>query len=61
MGNYEEIKHECGHHKSRSNLYDKAKNAILFNGSSRDCLGITVGVRKGCLFSIVLFNRENHL
>ena len=55
MGNYEEIKYECQHHK---NLYDnvKAQSTVLYNGSTGDCFRTTVEVRKGCLFSTIPFN-----
>ena len=56
IGNYEEIKHGCQNHKSRKNLHDNARSAVLFNGNSGDCLGTTVGVRKGRLFSTILFS-----
>ena len=37
-------------------LYDKATNAVLFNGSIGDWFRTTVGVRQGCLLSSTLFN-----
>ena len=33
------------------NLYDKAKSAVLFNGSTGKCFRTTVGVQQGCLLS----------
>ena len=38
------------------NLYDKAQNAVLFNGSTGEWFRTTVGVRQGCLLSPTLFN-----
>ena len=38
------------------NLYDKAKSAVLFNGSTGEWFRTTVGVRQGCLLSPTLFN-----
>ena len=38
------------------NLYNKATNAILFNGSIGDWFRTTVGVQQGCLLSPTLFN-----
>ena len=38
------------------NLYDKAQNAVLFNGSIGEWFRTTVGVRQGCLLSPTLFN-----
>ena len=38
------------------NLYNKATSAVLFKGSIGDWFGTTVGVRKGCLLSPILFN-----
>ena len=38
------------------NLYDKAQNAVLFNGSTGERFKTTVGVRQGCLLSPTLFN-----
>ena len=38
------------------NLYDKAKSAVLFNGSTGQWFRATVGVRHGCLLSLTLFN-----
>ena len=38
------------------NLYNKATNAVLFNGSIGDWFRTTVGVRQGCLLSPTLFN-----
>ena len=38
------------------NLYDKAKSAVLFNGSTGEWFRTTVGVRQGCLLSPILFN-----
>ena len=38
------------------NLYDKAQNAVLFNGSTGEWFGTTVAVRQGCLLSTTLFN-----
>ena len=38
------------------NLYDKAKSAVLFNGSTGEWFRTTVGVPQGCLFSPTLFN-----
>ena len=52
MDNYEEIQHQCQH----QNLYDKAQNAVLFNGSTEEWFRTTVGVRQGCLLSPTLFN-----
>ena len=37
-------------------VYDKATNAVLFNGNVRDWFRTTVGVRQGCLLSPTLFN-----
>ena len=37
-------------------LYDKATNAVLFNGSIGDWFRTTVGVQQGCLLSPTLFN-----
>ena len=37
-------------------LYNKATNAVLFNGSIGDWFRTTVGVRQGCLLSPTLFN-----
>ena len=36
------------------NLYDKAQNAVLFNGSTGEWFRTTVGVRQGCLLSPTL-------
>ena len=38
------------------NLYDKAKSAVLFNGSTGEWFRTTVRVRQGCLLSPTLFN-----
>ena len=38
------------------NLYDKAKSAVLFNGSTGEWFRTTVGVLQGCLLSPTLFN-----
>ena len=38
------------------NLYDKAKSAALFNGSTGDWFRTTVRIRQGCLFSPTFFN-----
>ena len=38
------------------NLYDKAQNAVLFNGSAGEWFRNIVGVRQGCLLSPTLFN-----
>ena len=38
------------------NLYDKAQNVFLFNGSTGEWFRTTVGVRQGCLLSTTLFN-----
>ena len=38
------------------NLYNKATNTVLFNGSIGDWFRTTVGVRQGCLLSPTLFN-----
>ena len=38
------------------NLYDKAQNAVLFNGSTVERFKTIVGVRQGCLLSPTLFN-----
>ena len=38
------------------NLYDKAKSAVLFNGSRGEWFRTAVGVRQGCLLSPTLFN-----
>ena len=38
------------------NLYDKAKSAVLFSGSTGEWFRTTVGVRQGCLLSPTLFN-----
>ena len=38
------------------NLYNRAKSAVLFNGSTGDRFRTTVGVRQGCLLSSTLFN-----
>ena len=38
------------------NFYNKATNAVLFNGSIGDWFRTTVGVRQGCLLSPTLFN-----
>ena len=38
------------------NLYDKAINAVCFNGSTGDRFRTTVGVRQGCLLSPTLLN-----
>ena len=38
------------------NLYDKARSAVLFNGSTEEWFRTTVGVRQGCLLSPTLFN-----
>ena len=38
------------------NLYDKATNAVCFNGSTGGWFRTTVGVRQGCLLSLTLFN-----
>ena len=38
------------------NLYNKATNTVLFNGSIGDWFRTTVGVRQGCLLSSTLFN-----
>ena len=37
-------------------LYDKAHNAVLFNGSLGDWFRTSVGVRQGCLRSPTVFN-----
>ena len=37
------------------NLYDKATNAVCFNGSTGDWFRTIVGVRQGCLLSPTLF------
>ena len=36
--------------------YNKATNAVLFNGSIGDWFRTTVGVQQGCLLSPTLFN-----
>ena len=56
MGNYEEIQHQCQHHTTIENLYDKSQNAVLFNGSTGEWFRTTVRVRQGCLLSPTLFN-----
>ena len=38
------------------NLYDKAQGAVLFNGSTGEWFRTTIGIRKGCLLSLTLFN-----
>ena len=38
------------------NLYDKAQNAVLFNGSTGEWFRTTVGVRKWCLLSPTFLN-----
>ena len=38
------------------NLYDKAQNAVLFNGSTGEWFRTTAGVQQGCLLSPTLFN-----
>ena len=38
------------------NLYSKATNAVLFDGSIGDWFRTTVGVRQGCLLSPTLLN-----
>ena len=38
------------------NLYDKDKNAVLFNGSTGEWFTTTVGVRQECLLSPTFFN-----
>ena len=38
------------------NLYNKAKRAVLFNGSTGDWFRTTVGVQHGCLLSPTFFN-----
>ena len=38
------------------NLYDKAQNVFLFNGSTGEWFRTTAGVRHGCLLSTTLFN-----
>ena len=38
------------------NLYDKAKSAVLFNGSTREWFRTTVEVQQRCLLSPILFN-----
>ena len=38
------------------NLYDNARSAVLFNGSTGEWFRSTVGVRQGCLLSPTLFN-----
>ena len=38
------------------NVYNKAINAVLFNGSREDWFRTIVGVRQGCLLSPTLFN-----
>ena len=53
---YEEIQHQCQHHTSIENLYDKAQSAVLFNCSTGEWFRTTVGVRLGCLLSPTLFN-----
>ena len=35
--------------------YNKAKSAVLFNGSTADWFRATVGVHQGCLFSPNLY------
>ena len=42
--------------QATENLYDKAKSAVLFNGSTGEWFRTTVGVRQGCLLSPTLFN-----
>ena len=37
-------------------LYEKATNAVFFNGSIGDWFRTTVGVRQGCLLLTTLFN-----
>ena len=37
------------------NLYDKAQSAVLFNGSTGEWFGTTVGVRQGCQLTPALF------
>ena len=38
------------------NLYDKARSAVLFNGSTGEWFKTTIGVRQGYLLSPTLFN-----
>ena len=38
------------------NLYNKAKSAVWFNGSTEDCFRTTVAVRQGCLLSQTLID-----
>ena len=38
------------------NLYDKARSAVLFNGSTGEWFRTTVGVRPECLLSPTFFN-----
>ena len=38
------------------NLHDKAKSAVLFNGSKREWFRTTAGARQGCLLSPTLLN-----
>ena len=38
------------------NLYGKTQSAVLFNDSTGEWFGHTVGVRQGCLLSETLFN-----
>ena len=42
--------------RTTENLYAKAQNAVLFNGSTAEWFRTTVGVRQGCLLSSTLFN-----
>ena len=37
-------------------LYEQATSAVFFNSSVEDWFSTTVGVRKGCLLSLILFN-----
>ena len=37
-------------------MYDNAKSAVLFNGSTVEWFRTTVGVQQGCLLSPTLFN-----
>ena len=56
MGNHGKYNINASIIRAIENLYDKAKSAVLFNGSTGEWFRTTVGVRQGCLLSPTLFN-----